>query len=83
MVFLDRRLHKIHLCSSGGSNIILGELVHGLAVQVAEAQFLCPYQAPDPTTVCPVGSGRWKDKHLSGRSHAHPPFTPSTIATIF
>lgn len=66
MLFLDRRLHKIYLGCSGGSNMILGELVHGLAVQVAEAQFLCPALVPDSHTVCPVGTGRWKHRHLAG-----------------
>lgn len=66
MVFLDRRLHRVYLACSGGSNMILGELVHGLAVQVAEASFLTPASVPDSHSVCPVGTGRWKQQHLAG-----------------
>ncbi|CAL8468413.1 g7953 [Coccomyxa elongata] len=65
MVFLDRRMHRVHLGCSGGSNIVLGELVHGLAVQIADAQFLCPPVMLDSHTVCPVGTGRWKQQTLA------------------
>ncbi len=65
-MFLDRRMHRVHLGCSGGSNIVLGELVHGLAVQIADAQFLCPPVMLDSHTVCPVGTGRWKQQTLAG-----------------
>ena len=55
------------MACAGGSNATLSELMHGLAVQVAEAQFLCPFTALDDAAhVCPVGTGRWKDRQLAG-----------------
>ena len=65
MAYLSTSTQMLHVASVGGSNIIMGELLHGLAKQVAEATFLTPHAEKS----CLIGMGRLRDPHLAGGLH--------------
>ena len=60
---MDTQSLVLHLACVGRSNVILGELQHGLAQQVSEAAFLFPQDKNGPA---PIGMGMRRDQHLSG-----------------
>jgi hypothetical protein len=71
VVLLDTGTQKVHVACVGGGNAILGELLHGLAKQVAEAALLFP--PPPPGSASLIGMGRLRDPQLAGDMSFHSP----------
>ena len=62
VAYLSTSTQMLHVASVGGSNVIMGELLHGLAKQVAEAAFLSPH-AEAPSL---IGMGRLRGARPAG-----------------
>ncbi|CAK0781731.1 hypothetical protein CVIRNUC_005457 [Coccomyxa viridis] len=43
ILHIDQKALRLSVACCGGANALVGELVHGLAAQVAEASLLCPH----------------------------------------